>query len=161
MKIGRFPEVVNENAARLVALIVCSFSIFAIIQPSYWILLPLLYGFAARVLYGPDFSPAAQFVLKVVIPFFKISNRPTAGVPKRFAQFIGLTFTLTAVIFYTFGWNFEFEIIIGTLAFFAMLEAVFGFCAGCFVFTYLMKWGFIPQSTCERCANLQFENKII
>ena len=42
------------------------------------------------------------------------------------------------------------------LVLFAGLEAFVGFCAGCFVFGYLMRWGLIPAETCERCNNLSF-----
>ncbi len=29
-----------------------------------------------------------------------------------------------------------------------------GFCAGCFVFGYLMRSGFVPAETCQKCENL-------
>jgi hypothetical protein len=41
--------------------------------------------------------------------------------------------------------------VIGLLAAFAALESGFGFCAGCFVFRYLMQWGLIPESVCLAC----------
>ena len=44
---------------------------------------------------------------------------------------------------------------LGVLIFFAALEAIVGFCTGCFVFGYMMRWGLIPQETCEKCNNLQ------
>ncbi len=156
MKIGRFPEVVNENAARVVASIVTIFSILAVLFPSYLTIIPLLYGFLARVLYGPDYSPAAQLALRGIIPIFKISNKPTAGIPKRFAQFIGLIFSLSALLFFSFNLVLEFQITISILAFFAFLEASLGFCAGCYAFSLLIKWGIVPEETCERCNNLQF-----
>jgi hypothetical protein len=156
MKIGRFPEVVNENAARLVASIICCLAVIAILHPAIYTILPLLYGFTARVLYGPDYSPAAQFVLKAVIPLFKIENRPTPGAPKRFAQFIGFLFTLTAAILFSLNLILEFQIVLSILVFFAFLESSLGFCAGCFVFSYLIKWGFVPQEICERCSNLEY-----
>ena len=40
------------------------------------------------------------------------------------------------------------------IAVFAILESVVGFCAGCFVFSQLMKIGIIPESTCEKCNNI-------
>ena len=156
MKIGRFPEEVNENAARIVASFVTIFSVLAVLFPSYYTILPLLYGFLSRVLYGPDYSPVAQLTLRGIIPIFKISNKPTAGIPKRFAQFIGLIFSLTGVVFLSFNLIYEFQITLSILAFFAFLEASLGFCAGCFAFSLLMKWGVVPEETCERCNNLQF-----
>ena len=38
----------------------------------------------------------------------------------------------------------------------AVLEAVFGFCAGCFAFGYLIRWGLIPAETCQKCEDLGF-----
>ncbi|MEX2598363.1 MAG: DUF4395 domain-containing protein, partial [Dehalococcoidia bacterium] len=45
---------------------------------------------------------------------------------------------------------------LGVLAFFAAMEAFLGFCAGCFVFGYLMRWGVIPEELCQRCNDLSF-----
>ncbi|HNI86719.1 MAG TPA: DUF4395 family protein, partial [Leptospiraceae bacterium] len=48
------------------------------------------------------------------------------------------------------------KITLGILSFFAFLESFFGFCAGCFIFSYLMKWGFVPNDVCERCSNINY-----
>lgn len=89
IRIGNFPEIVNENAARIVAFFVLLLSLSAIYTNSLILVAILLYGFTARVLYGPKFEPFARFALHVVIPLFKIGNTPTPGIPKRFAQLIG------------------------------------------------------------------------
>lgn len=158
MKIGRFPETVNENAARMVATIVCVLSLINIFEPSFITFIPLVYGFIARVLYGPDYSPAALLVTKGIIPTLKISNKPTPGAPKRFAQFVGVIFSLSAFFLFVMGSTFESQIILGVLAFFAFLEAALGFCAGCFVFGFLIKWKLVPEEVCERCNQLTFNN---
>ena len=44
--------------------------------------------------------------------------------------------------------------VLGGLVFFAALESIVGFCTGCFVFGYLMRWGVIPKEICEKCNNL-------
>ena len=41
----------------------------------------------------------------------------------------------------------------------AGLEAFAGFCAGCFAFGYLMRFGIIPAEVCQRCADLNFGPK--
>ena len=43
-------------------------------------------------------------------------------------------------------------VVLAVLAVFAALEAFLGFCAGCFVFGYLMRLGLIPKSVCEECV---------
>ncbi|MBL0263967.1 MAG: DUF4395 domain-containing protein [Leptospiraceae bacterium] len=156
IKIGNFPEVINENAARIVAFFVLVLSLSAIYTNSLILVAILLYGFTARVLYGPKFEPFARFALHVVIPLFKIGNTPTPGIPKRFAQLIGFLFSLTAFILLYLGYNLEFTITLSILSFFASLESFLGFCAGCYVFGYLMKWGVVPNDVCERCSNISY-----
>ena len=46
--------------------------------------------------------------------------------------------------------------VISVLILFAGLEAFAGFCAGCFVFGYLIRFGLIPAKLCQRCADLNF-----
>ena len=58
------------------------------------------------------------------------------------------------VLFYAFGLTQAAYGVLGVLLAFATLESVLGFCAGCFVFGYLMRWGFVPAETCEKCNNL-------
>jgi hypothetical protein len=156
IKIGSFPEIVNENAARIVALFALILSLSAIYTNSLVITLILLYGFTARVLYGPRFEPFARLTLHVIIPIFKIGDIPTPGIPKRFAQLIGFLFSLTASTLLYLGYNLEFTITLSILSFFAFLESAFGFCAGCYVFGYLMKWGIVPDQVCERCSNINY-----
>ncbi|MBK8398121.1 MAG: DUF4395 domain-containing protein [Leptospiraceae bacterium] len=155
-KIGNFPEIVNENAARIVAFFVMILSSYVIYSKSITVMIVLLYGFIARVLYGPKYEPFARLTLHIIIPLFKIGDRPTPGIPKRFAQLIGLLFSLTASILLILGYQLEFTITLSILCFFASLEALIGFCAGCYVFGYLMKWGIVPQDVCERCSNIQY-----
>jgi hypothetical protein len=37
----------------------------------------------------------------------------------------------------------------------ATLESVFAICLGCKAFAVLMRLGIIPESVCERCADLR------
>ncbi|XDD49041.1 DUF4395 domain-containing protein [Leptospira sp. WS92.C1] len=159
LQIGNFPDIVNEYAARSVAGLVLILALATLWTQSVWFNLALLYGFAARVLYGPKFSLFAKVAIHGIVPLFKLGNRPTAGPPKRFAQSIGFLFSLTSLLLLINGQILAFEIGIGILAFFALLESTLGFCAGCFVFGYLMRWGIIPQEICEKCNHLTFKTK--
>ena len=81
-----------------------------------------------------------------------------AGPPKRFAQAVGLVFSATALILvYGFGMKTAAEVVLVVLAIFAALESFVGFCTGCFVFGYLIKWGLVPEKTCKRCADIWAE----
>ena len=61
-----FPDPVNEVSARLVAGGVVLIAATALLFGQTWLVLPLAYGFVARVLAGPRFSPLGQFVTRVV-----------------------------------------------------------------------------------------------
>src|SRR3954471_16460321 len=91
-----FPDPVNEVSARLVAtgVVVLATATIAFDQP--WLLVPLTYGFVARVATGPTLSPWGQFVPRVLTPRLPFASRPVPGPPKRFAQAIGAAFTLGA-----------------------------------------------------------------
>jgi hypothetical protein len=158
MKFAGYPDIVNQNAVRIVAGFVTILALLAIIFPSIPLSLFLAYGFLARFLAGPSFDPFASFASRVLVPRFHISFQPTAGVPKRFAQGIGLGFSVTALVFLLLGNVFYYQITLSILTFFALLESSLGFCAGCYAFQLLMKVGIVPQEVCERCNNLKYNS---
>ena len=112
----------------------------------------LAYGFAARVATGPTLSPMGLLATRVLAP--RIGHyRPVPGPPKRFAQTIGLVFSVAALgLYFGAGSMFVAKGVLVVLTVFASLEAFVGFCAGCFVFNLLMRWHLIPQSVCEECV---------
>jgi Domain of unknown function (DUF4395) len=149
-----FPNPVNDFAARTVATGVVAMSVFYLITGWTWVLIPLCFGFWARVLTGPTLSPLGQFATRVVAPRLSGTPRLTPGPPKRFAQAIGVAFSTTALVVAVSVGVGPAKIVIAVLAFAAFLEAAFGFCLGCKVFAVLMKLGAIPESVCAECADL-------
>ena len=150
-----FPHPVNEYAARSVAAMVFTLAIVTIAADAPWLLFALVYGFLARVLTGPKLSPMGLLATRVIAPKVLRRYRAVAGPPKRFAQTIGLAFSITALtLAYGFGLVGAAYTVLGVLVLFAALEAFVGFCAGCFVFGYLMRWGVIPADICESCNDL-------
>ncbi len=76
------------------------------------------------------------------------------GPPKRFAQTVGLVFSVTAlVLHFVAGLSVAAGVVLAVLTVFAALESFLGFCAGCFVFNYMIRWGLVPKSVCEECLN--------
>lgn len=150
-----FPDPVNEVAARLVAAGVVVLAVATIVLDQPWLTLVLAYGFVARVLAGPRFSPLAQLVTRVVVPRLGVAPRPVPGPPKRFAQGVGAAFTAAAaVLTFGFGAAGAADVVLGLLVIAATLEAVFGLCVGCQAFRLLMWVGVIPAEVCERCNDL-------
>ena len=137
-----FPHPVNEIAARWVAFMVFSMSIAIILTDAYWMIWVLCYGFLARVLTGPKLSPMGLLATRVIVPKLGNKRKMVAGPPKRFAQTIGLVFSITAlVLVYGADMASTAEAVLIVLTIFAAMESFAGFCAGCFVFGILMKTG--------------------
>src|SRR4051812_22035261 len=149
-----FPNPVNEKAARVVAGVVALTGVAILLTGSHWLLVPLAYGFWARVLTSPTLSPLGRLAMRVVAPRL---GAPTyvPGPPKRFAQGIGAALTsVAAVLALGFGAAGAAEVLTALLVVAATLESVFALCLGCQAFAVLMRAGLVPAETCERCANI-------
>jgi Domain of unknown function (DUF4395) len=149
-----FPNPVNETSARLVAGGVLAQGVAFLAVRQWWVLVPLAYGFLARVLSGPRFSPLGQFVTRVITPRIDLAHRFVPGPPKRFAQSIGLVFSGGALLAWALGGHPVSYALIGCLVVAATLESVFAVCLGCIVFNRLMRWGLIPADVCADCNDL-------
>jgi len=150
-----FPNPVNELSARLVAGAVVIMAASAIVFDQTWLLVPIAYGFVARVLTGPTLSPLGSLVTKVVTPRLPWPAKYVPGPPKRFAQGMGATLSLAAVVaYFGFGSSGAAYVLLGAIVVAATLESVFAICLGCIIFGVLMRWGIIPDEVCERCNDI-------
>ncbi len=149
-----FPNPANETSARLVAAGVVLISTTFLLTNSTFVLVALVYGFAARVAAGPAFSPLALLVTRVVTPKLNFNHKFVPGPPKRFAQTIGLVFSSSALLLALLDFSLAAKLVIAGLIFAALLESVFAICLGCIAFSYLMKLGAIPESVCESCNDI-------
>lgn len=150
-----FPNPVNEVSARLVAAGVVLMGAAALAFRQPWLLVPLAYGFWARVLTGPKLSPLGQLVTRVLTPRLGVEPRYVPGPPKRFAQGVGAAFTTAALLLhFVVGATGAAYALLGVLVVFATLESVFGFCMGCTVFGWLMRAGIIPDEVCDSCNDI-------
>jgi Domain of unknown function (DUF4395) len=150
-----FPNPVNEVSARLVAGGVVILTLATIVFQQPVLLVLLAYGFVARVLTGPTLSPLGQFATRVLTPALPFEAKYVAGPPKRFAQGIGATFSVAAVILYFgFGLTTAALVCVAFITVAATLESVFAICLGCRIFAALMRMGLISDDVCERCNNI-------
>lgn len=148
-----FPNPVNDKAARTVATGVVAMGLLFALTGWGWVLVPLTYGFWARVLTGPTLSPLGQIATRLVAP--RLGDvHATPGPPKRFAQAIGVLFTTAASITFLAGAPGAARLIIVGLVIAASLEAFLGLCLGCKAFAVLMRLGVIPDSVCVECGDL-------
>lgn len=150
-----FPDPVNETSARVVASGVTVMAATAALADQPWLMLPLAYGFAARVAAGPKLSPLGLVATKVVTPRVRASHRYSPGPPKRLAQAMGLAMSTTAIaLYYGARRPGAARVVLGTLAGAAALEAAFGLCLGCKLFALGMRAGVVPESVCEDCRDI-------
>ena len=149
----RFPNPVNEYAARSTAALVVVLAVIAIVVDSPVVYGILALGFLLRVISGPTLSPFGQLSVRVIVPALN-KTRLVPGPPKRFAQAIGLTITGLALVFSLAGLGAAAQITVGLVVVAALLESAFGICLGCIAFGILQRKGIIPESVCEACNNI-------
>ena len=142
-----FPNPVNEKAARTVAALVALSCLLALVTVWRWLLVPIAYGFWARVDWAaaqpvrPDRDPGGGTRLGAaeLVP----------GPPKRFAQTIGAVVTTTAAVSsLVLGWTTFASALLVMMVVFATLESALGFCVGCRIFAVLMRVGVMPWLVC-------------
>lgn len=151
----RFPNPVNEVSARLVAAGVVVMGLTFLVAREGWLLVPLAYGFGARVLTGPTLSPLGQLVTRAVTPRLPPRwSREVPGPPKRFAQGIGATLTVGASLAWLTGTPGVAYALVAMVVVAASLEAALALCLGCVVFGRLMRWGVVPAEVCVACHDI-------
>ena len=130
----------NESKIRLIALFVLIFTLLYIPTKLIYIPVFLIVDFSLRAFDFGKYSPLA-IVSESLVKTLKLPVKSVYLPPKRFAARIGLLFSITILIFQLLDIN---NIIVsGVLAFFAALESLLGFCAGCYVFSFLQKLNLI------------------
>eukprot|EP00331_Platyophrya_macrostoma_P011975 CAMPEP_0176411570 /NCGR_PEP_ID=MMETSP0127-20121128/3675_1 /TAXON_ID=938130 /ORGANISM="Platyophrya macrostoma, Strain WH" /LENGTH=932 /DNA_ID=CAMNT_0017791171 /DNA_START=102 /DNA_END=2900 /DNA_ORIENTATION=- len=147
-----YPAVVDSHAVRAGGLVVMVLAILFIVFRSHpwvwWVCFGLSVDFGIRLMFGGGASPIGSVGLLLTC---WMEEELIPGVPKQFAIMVGFFFTGFATILYHAGSNgyttyIGGSILMGILAFFAFLEAFFDFCAGCYVFGYLVKFGIVKTS---------------
>jgi hypothetical protein len=149
-----FPNPVNEKAARVVAGVVLVTVIVTLLTTWYWLLVPLAYGFWARVLTGPTLSPLGWLAQNVIAPRLG-EKKPVPGPPKRFAQAMGAVMsTVALVLALVIGDHTAADVVLLLFLPAAGLESIVGYCLGCKVFGLLMRAGIVPETVCAECADI-------
>jgi hypothetical protein len=149
-----FPNPVNEKAARVVAGVVLTVVILILATSWYWLLIPLAYGFWARVLTGPTLSPLGWMAQNVIAPRLG-EKRPVSGPPKRFAQAMGAVMSTAALVLaLVFSDHTAADVVLILFLPAAGLESIFGYCLGCKAFGLLIRAGLVPEEVCAECADI-------
>ena len=150
-----FPSPVNETSARIVAGGVVTMAGATVLLDQPWLLVPLTYGFAARLASGPTLSPLGQVATRVITPRLPVEHRFSPGPPKRLAQGIGFVLSSVAsILCFGIGRRRAAYGVLLVLACAASLEAFLGICVACRLFPFLVRSGLVPASACEECADI-------
>jgi hypothetical protein len=142
---------VNATAARLVAGGVALGGLLYVASGSPLVLVMLAYGFAARAVAGPRWSPLGRAAVAVAPRLRAVEM--TAGAPKQFAQLIGVAFTWSAAVLALAGWSTASRGVVAALVVAATLEAVAGRCIGCAIWARAHRAGFVDER-CDDCDDL-------
>jgi hypothetical protein len=149
-----FPNPVNEKAARTVAGVVLATVVVILLTGWYWLLMPLAYGFWARVLTGPTLSPLGWTAQNVIAPRLG-ERKPVSGPPKRFAQLLGAVMSSAALVLaLVAGDRSAADAVLILFLPAAGLESIVGYCLGCKIFGLLMRVGLVPETVCAECADI-------
>lgn len=148
-----FPNPVNDKAARVVAGVVLATVLATLFTSTYWLLIPLAYGFWARVLTGPTLSPLGWVAQNVVAPRLG-AKRPVPGPPKRFAQAMGAVMSTAALVLAYAVSHTAADVVLIAFIPAAGLESIFGYCLGCKLFGLLIRAGLVPETVCAECADI-------
>lgn len=127
---------INENKVRITAGFVVLLSV-AFLMFNHWsIALFLVIDFFTRALLNPKYSLLGM-LSDVVVKIFSVKYKSTDRGAKRFAALIGFVICDIILITTVFQLDIVAQSATGIIIFFAVLESVFSFCAGCYVYTFL------------------------
>ena len=156
-----FPTVVDEVTVRLVAAVVLTVGVLALVSGAWWLYAALATDFVLRSVFGPRLSPIAQLVLRTIRPGVPVPGRPTPGAPKRFAASIGAVLMVSAtalglvhVATGSAGAATAVFAIGAIMVVFPALESAAGLCVGCVIFAQLIRLGLVPERICLECADI-------
>jgi hypothetical protein len=131
---------VNENITRLNAVQTLVLAVIWLFTATPAIPAALAVDFLLRAANYGRFSPL-NLVSGFLVKTFSIPAKAVDRAPKRFAAGVGSLFSFSILILSLFSYMLAAGVLTGILILFASLEALFAFCAGCYVYFFLKKLG--------------------
>jgi apolipoprotein N-acyltransferase len=98
----------------------------------------LLLDFFLRAFNFGKYSPL-HLLSDQVIHSFQLPYKPIDQAPKRFAAKIGFILTIAILAAHILSWINLSHLLAMAIILFALMESVFGFCAGCHIYTIYKK----------------------
>ena len=129
---------VNENRVRLTALWVLLLVTASFLINAFPVFIFLAVDFFLRAFNFGKFSPL-NIISGIVVKRFNIPNKPIDQAPKRFAAGIGFVLSVLVIILLIAELMKAAIVLAVIFAVFAFLESFVSFCAGCYVYTLLLR----------------------
>lgn len=130
---------VDENAARLNALLSAFFVVLFLVTSYKFIIIFLAIDFFIRGFIDPLYS----FNTAISKSVLRLLNRKPMlidGSPKIFAAKMGFVFSTMIFVFAIMDFQIASRIVGIALTFFASLEGIFSFCVGCKIYTFIERY---------------------
>jgi len=129
---------VNENKVRTTAFFVLLIGIVFLTTNCWLFAAFLTFDFALRAFNFNNYSPLG-IISGVVVKQLKLKNKPTDRGPKRFAAMIGFVFSAFIFAASLLHIGIASQAASAVLIIFASLESFAGFCAGCYLYSFMRK----------------------
>ncbi len=129
---------IDERHARVTAGFVAALTLSYLAYGHWLIPLFLAIDFLIRTSKAAKYSLLGA-VARTIVEQWRTPARMVDRAPKRFAAGVGAFFASAIVLASCLNWSVAGLLLSGVLVIFAVLEAGFGFCAGCHVYSFLRK----------------------
>jgi hypothetical protein len=130
-------ERINEQVARITALLVIVAVITAFALDSLMVMAFIAADFFIRAFTNMKFSPLSYVAYRTT-ELLNLPAKPIDKAPKIFAARMGFVMSLAFAVLFAVQLSTAAVVIAGVLVFFAGLEFAFAFCAGCSIYSYLV-----------------------
>ena len=128
-------ERINENVVRIIAFMVAMIAICCISFSNYWAILFLAFDFGMRAFTDGKFS-LMKFIAIKISKAMNLNPKMTDLAPKKFAATLGFGFCLLISAVALLQLSSAALVLTSVLLIFAMLEAIFAICVGCYVYSF-------------------------
>lgn len=128
---------INENVARIAALITIAVMVAGVIFKSPLLLLALSADFALRAFTSGSYSPI-KYASKQLFRLSWLTEKIGDAAPKKFAAGMGFVFSIVIAVLQLTHFYLLANVAATVLLFCASLEAFAGYCLGCVIYTYFV-----------------------
>jgi len=126
----------NKAVVRLTGFLIATLIVVYALINSVYIILVILIDFIIRAFTSLKYSPLSWLATQIA-KVFHLKPITIDKAPKIFASRVGFLFSITALALYPMSPQISLIILLVLMAF-ALLEALFDFCVGCIVYTYVV-----------------------